>query len=133
MRLNRRMLGVLMAAAFVATALLAAAGTTWYEGLTASASVSTTSLDASVACATPVETDPNSSVTPSSAASGGYGWVLSLSGAYPGYAITCNYTITNTAPVPWHIESLTVVVTDPANATTSATCTLGGSCTYTGT
>ena len=133
MRPNRRIASVLMAVALTATALLGAAGTTWYEALSASTTVTTTSLDATVVCSSLSETDPNNSITPGSSANGPYSWVLSIASAYPGYALTCNYTLTNNAPVPWHIETLTVVVTDPAAATTSATCTLGASCTYTGT
>ncbi|MBX7111278.1 MAG: hypothetical protein K1X87_05450 [Dehalococcoidia bacterium] len=133
MYVNRRMLGALMIVALLATALLGAAGTTWYEGLTASASVATTSLDASVSCSSLSETDPNNNVAPTSAANGTYGWQLTLPGAYAGYALSCNYTITNTAPVAWHVETLTVVVTAPGGGTSSATCTLGASCAYTGT
>lgn len=133
MHVNRRMLGALMLTALLATALLAAVGTTWYESLTASASVATGSLDASISCSSLSETDPNNTVSPTSAASGSYGWQITLPGAYAGYALTCNYTITNTAPVAWHVETMTVVVTAPGGGTSSATCTLGASCSLTST
>ena len=127
------MVSLIMVVALAATAMLGAVGTTWYEALTASASTTTTSLDATVVCSSLTETDPQNSITPTSAANTVYSWGLSIPNAYPGYILTCNYTLTNTALVPWHIESLSVVVTDPSNVQTSATCTLGGSCSYTGT
>lgn len=133
MRVQRRFIALLMVAAFGAVAILGAASTTWIEALTASASVTTASLDGSVVCSSLAETDPNASVSPTSAADGNYHWQLGVSGMYPGYSLTCNYTIANTALVPWHVEALTIVVTDPASVQTSATCTLGGACTYTGT
>jgi len=132
MRPNTRMLSFLGAAALLAAALVGAASTTWYEALSASASVDTASLDATISCASPLtEVDPDTAVTPTSSAGSSHGWLLGASGVYPGYEVTCSYTIANPDQTPWHLESIGFSVTS-ASGTTNGTCTLGGNCTWTG-
>ena len=113
----------------MATAFAGSAYTLWYEDLQISAQVSTTSLDASIACSPPGENEDSqwSSFPPFGtypqpdplkevgsvvleSQAGPHLVELTIDNAYPGYAWDCEVHVVNTAPLPWHMEDIQIVV-----------------------
>jgi hypothetical protein len=112
-----------------ATAVVGSAYTLWYEQLQINTTVSTTTLDASIACSPPGENEDAqwSSFLPFSKypkpnplkevgsvvleeQDGPHLVELTIEDAYPGYAFDCEVHIVNTDPLPWHMESVQIVV-----------------------
>jgi hypothetical protein len=127
--------GFLALVLVMSTALVGAAYTLWYEDVQISATVATTSLDGEIICGTvddneqqgwpapPSTGDPQGEypeavplkdVATEPLSDGGPGfpheWQISVTNAYPGYAMDCEVEIENTAPLPWHVENIEVVV-----------------------
>lgn len=122
--------GLLALVLVMATALVGSAYTLWYEDLQLSATVATAELDASITCSQPVENESTqwpegglfdeypiadplkqvASVQKITPQVGPHEVELTVSNAYPGYAWDCEIHIFNTAPVPWHLETIEVIV-----------------------
>ena len=121
--------GFLALVLVMSTALVGAAYTLWYEDVQVSATVATTSLDASIACAPPAENEdpswppvgvfnaypkPNPLKEVASASAlpqtDLHEVELLVENAYPGYAWDCEVHIFNTDPLPWHLENIAIVV-----------------------
>src|SRR4051812_37491450 len=122
-----RKVSVLVMVAVIATAIMGAAYSLWFENLQATATITTGSLDAGLICAPPVDNEnvswpsPPSTLLPfkfypkakplkdvATAPVGSglspYEWDISVSNTYPGYMIDCELHMQNTASVPWHVE-----------------------------
>ena len=131
-------------AAFIATAVLGAAYSLWFENLHASANISTGTLDAKIVCGLPLDNEnatwatlypaspylnyPASSPLKSIAtvsngsANGDHEWTLTVSGAYPGYMFECGVTITNIGTVPWHLETQSILITSSDGTNITVDC-----------
>lgn len=113
----------------IATALVGAAYTLWFEDVQISATAATTSLDASIACAPPAENEDSSwsglppfSVYPKpnplkevasatlETQTDQHLVELTIDNAYPGYAWDCEIHVVNTDPLPWHMENIAFAV-----------------------
>ena len=127
-----RRVSFLALVALIATAALGSAYSLWSEALHVSAAARTGTLDAKIVCGLPLDNEdaswPNSPADPYAAypassplkdlasvsngsANGDQEWVISVSGAYPGYMFRCQVTISNTGTVPWHLEAQSFRVT----------------------
>ncbi len=144
-----RKVSFLAVAAVIATALLGAAYTLWYENLTLNATVSTGTLDGKIICSitgdndelaggaiiegypAPVPLKDIGEIVSSAPdpAGNNHAWLISVTNAYPGYAFDCEYTIRNTGSVPWHVEVEQLVVTRDDGTPLFGTCT-GFRCIY---
>ncbi len=118
--------------AVIATALLGSAYSLWYEDLTVTTNISTTSLDASIACLRPADNEladwpapaagpifaaypvgsPLKDVANASIVSQPdlHRIELLIGNAYPGYAWDCELHVFNKAPLPWHLEDIRISV-----------------------
>lgn len=142
--LGRRASFLAIVAVF-ATALMGAAYTLWYEDLTLHAEVAAGELDGQIICGT--QSDNDDSSNPANTTSAGYpdpnpgnlvvkdigeidfsgpdanapdpeqAWIITVSNAYPGYALDCEIELYNTGSVIWHVETQIIEVSstdDPA-------------------
>jgi len=118
-----RKVSFLAVAAVMATALLGASYTLWYENLTLNAAVSTGDLDVTWTVMNCLENEDAGEVTGSNF-DDGFVWAakevgsftrsplplpqdelsLTISGAYPGYAVDCKLDFKNVGTVPVHVE-----------------------------
>jgi hypothetical protein len=67
---------------------------------------------------------------------------ITVTNAYPGYAVDCQVHVINTAPVPWHIENMQFTVQQcnsaganctpliPGPSAWTTTCQVGGNCSW---
>lgn len=117
--------------AVLATALFGSAYSLWFEELSATTNITTSSLDAQITCtdardnelaswpvvgpffqaypkANPLKDVASASVLPQTPPF--HSVELQISNAYPGYAWDCEVEVSNTAAVPWHLEDLKVTV-----------------------
>ena len=145
-----RRVSLLAVFAVIATALLGSAYTLWYENLRLTMNVATATLDGQVQCGNAADNDntpanwgllgahafysaPNPAAMPPSGvgnivASGPidstfHTWQLTISNAYPGYALDCEFELFNNGSVPWRIETEVIQVDTPSQQTGySSTC-----------
>lgn len=159
-----RRVSTLAILAVMATATLGAVYTLWFENLTLKTAVATGTLNAAVTCGTGVadndgidinndeigdlaiadilgypnpiplkdvgmaagETNPN--LDPHS-------YVITVTNAYPGYAVDCELELRNIGTVPWHIETVSLKVYKngdllPGNLVCTGTPIIVGNCTW---
>jgi hypothetical protein len=120
--------------AVLATAMLGAAYSLWFENLTLTAHVTTGTLDGKIRCGIPTDNETNGwddssepfnsypqavplkdvATTPTGSQNGVHEWDIIVSNTYPGYMLDCEYHLTNTGSVPWHIETEVITVSTGA-------------------
>ena len=118
---------LLIALAVASVAFCAAAYSLWFEELSLNATVTTSTLDGKIYCGS--GTTDNDGVTLANidgypqpnplknigqivedGSDGDHHYVIAIENAYPGYAADCEVHLKNTAAVPWHVESVSLVV-----------------------
>jgi hypothetical protein len=105
--------------ALLATAVMGAAYTMWFEDFKADAQVASGTIDATLVC--------ESVTAPAKAEAedgpdGTHAYNIEVSGLEAGQTIECDLKITNNGTTPWHLEEQALKVLLPANATYAATC-----------
>jgi len=148
-----RKVSFLAIVAVIATAVMGAAYTLWYEDLELHANVATGEMDGTIVCATDKDNelvgwpappsvlepfasypkaDPLKDVAdPPISVQGDdvHEWLVELSNTYPGYMYDCELHVGNTGDVPWHVELAKITVEYPDGSLHYGICS-GSKCTF---